>query len=133
MGDLSKNLSRSEFKCPCPCQVDTVDYELVVALQGVVDYFQAKYPDYDVGIHINSGNRCSDYNKTIPSASITSKHTEYRASDFYLYDKKTGNRIPEDDVADYLETKYYNKYGIGRYRGRTHIDTRAQMSRWDRR
>ena len=40
MGDLSKNLSRAEFKCNCgACDYDTVDYELVAVLQDVREFF----------------------------------------------------------------------------------------------
>jgi len=138
MGDLTKNLSRWEFECPCPCGVDTVDFELPTVLQKCINHFQEKYPSYDVGVHINSGNRCVAYNATIDGASPTSKHTEYRAVDFFLYDKnsgsyKTGVRIHADEVADYLEDKYPFKYGIGRYNGRTHLDTRSTRTRWDSR
>ena len=138
MDKLTRSLNRWEMCCPCGCDVDTVDYELPPAIQGCVDYFQLKYKTYDVGVHINSGNRCKEYNKTIKGASSTSKHTEYRAADFYLYDKnsgdyKTGVQIHADEIADYLEETYPNKFGIGRYTGRTHLDTRAIKSRWDRR
>jgi uncharacterized protein YcbK (DUF882 family) len=132
---LTKNLSREEFACPC-CGFDTIDFELVVALQDVVDHFQELFPMFDVGIHINSGNRCHAYNSITPGASNTSKHVQFRAADFFLYDKKTGNyktgtRIFEGDVASYLEGKYTDTYGIGRYKGRTHLDTRTEKARWD--
>ena len=138
MGDLSESLSRYEFKCPCGCNIDTVDYELVEVLQDLVDHFQGVYTNYNVGIHINSGNRCKEYNTTINNASPTSKHTEYRAADFFLYNKKSGNyikgtKIPPESVAKYLEHKYTNKFGIGRYDNRTHLDTRTIKARWDNR
>ena len=33
-------------------------------------------------------------------------------------------------VADYLESKYPDKYGLGRYKSFTHIDVRKNRSRW---
>ncbi len=137
MGDITKNLSRSEFACP-KSGIDTVDYELALVLQDCVDYFQQKNPDKEISIHINSGNRSPEYNATIAGASKTSKHTEYRAADFFLYNKKTGIfstaiHINESDVADYLEHKYSEKFGIGRYVGRNHLDTRSDPARWDKR
>ena len=134
MGDLTENLSRHEFECPCGCGTDTVDIALPGILQMCVYVFQERYPNMEIGIHINSGNRCPAYNATIPGASETSKHTIYRACDFYLYDKITGHHINDDEVADYLEERYKNKYGIGRYNGRTHFDNRSgPAARWDMR
>jgi len=133
MGDLTRNLSRHEFACPCGCGVSTVDIALVPAMQECVDDFQVRYPEMKVGIHLNSANRCPEYNATIEGASATSKHTWYCAVDFYLYDKLTGTRISDDEIADYLESRYPDKFGIGRYIGRTHFDTRTDKARWDRR
>jgi hypothetical protein len=46
--------------------------------------------------------------------------------DFWIKD------VHADDVADYLESKYPSKYGIGRYVGRTHVDVRSDKAyRWD--
>lgn len=133
MGDISRNLSRYEFECPCGCETDTVDYELVEVLQRTVNDFQVMYPDYDVAIHINSGCRCPDYNATIDGASPNSKHTIYRAADFYLYDKKSQAHIDDDKVYEYLDKIYATRFGIGRYNGRTHLDTRSTKARWDSR
>jgi hypothetical protein len=41
--------------------------------------------------------------------------------------------VTSDDVAEWLERVFPNKYGIGRYKGRTHIDTRRGKARWDAR
>jgi len=138
MGDLSKSLSRWEIECPCGCNEDTHDHVQVQNLQDCVDHFQDKYQDKKIAIHINSGNRCPEYNSTIKGASRTSQHTHYKADDFFLYDKntgdyKTGDHIDDDEVADYLESKHSDSCGIGRYNGRTHLDSRSTMTRWDRR
>ena len=42
MGDLTKNLSRSEFACECECGFDTVDMELALAVQAIADLFRAR-------------------------------------------------------------------------------------------
>ena len=128
MGNLTKNLSRHEIKCPC-CGVDSFDKEAAEIVQLTVDHFQELNPDMDVGLHVTSGNRCAEYNRTIPNASPTSTHTEYRALDFYLYDKLTRQVIPPDHV--YLFLDRFDKYGVGSYNGRTHFDSRAQKVRWD--
>lgn len=132
---LSKNLYRHEFACQCGCGFDTVDWEMPGVLQGVVDYFQLLNPTMDVGIEITSGCRCYEYNKTIPGASSKSQHVWARGADFYLYDKNKGKRtrINPTQVADYLDSRYPNTYGIGWYNGRTHLDTRSVKARWDKR
>jgi len=138
MGDLSRSLSRYEIACPDGCGEDSHDPEQVAILQKTVDHFQILYPEMNVGIHITSGNRCYTYNSNTEGASDTSKHVKNMADDFFLYDKDTGNyingkRIHEDEVADYLEKEYPDKYGIGRYNGRTHLDCRPWKARWDMR
>lgn len=125
MGDISTNLSRREFACPCGCGKDTVDYELARVIQDVVDHF-ARDTVLRIYVKINSGHRCAAHNKKI-GGSASSQHVDGRAADFFL------TNVHEDDVADYLEAKYPDTFGIGRYRGRTHVDTRASRARWDQR
>ncbi len=138
MGDLTRNLSRSEFMCPCGCETDTADFDLINELQNIVDHFIEKYPDMEIGIHLNSANRCKSYNATIPGASPKSKHIQYQAVDFFIYDKLTGDyrkgiKIDPDEVSAYLLKTYPEKFGIGQYRGRTHFDIRQNKARWDKR
>ena len=145
MGDLSKRFSRSEFECPCGCNRKAVDYELITNLESLGDYFESLDPDCTrVAIHINSGNRCEKYDfdmKLDNGYEVRSKPSEHLfncASDFwmeYVYPEGTQRkRISDDLVADKLEELYPNKHGIGRYRGRTHYDTRTNgPARWDNR
>ena len=144
MGNLSKRFSRSEFACPCGCGMLAVDYELITNLESLGDYFESLDPDCTrVSIHINSGNRCEQYDfdmKMLNGYEMRAKKSEHLsnlASDFwmeYVYSGKTQRkRIPDDLVADKLEELYPNKHGIGRYKGRTHYDTRTGPARWDNR
>ena len=110
---------REEFACKCGCGFDTVDYELAEVLDDVRRHF-------DSPVRINSGCRCISHNHRVGGSSH-STHVDGRAADFIV------SGIHEDEVADYLETKYPDKYGIGRYNGRTHIDTRSGKARWDMR
>ena len=119
MGDLTKNLSRSEFACQCGCGFDTVDYELAIVIQDIRDNFGE-------AVHINSGCRCEIHNKAQGGTS-GSLHTMGRAADIRV------NNTPSDLIYDYLDNLYPDKYGIGRYSGRTHIDTRKYKARWDNR
>lgn len=116
---LNKYFDRDEFSCKCSCGFATVDVELLEVLTDVREFF-------DAPIVITSGCRCYEHNISV-GGSKNSKHVQGIASDFYV------KGIHEDTVADYLETKYNNKYGIGRYDGRTHIDTRSTPARWDER
>lgn len=145
MGDLSENLSRREFICECGCGFDTVDAELLSVLQGTCDYFALAY-DVPARIIITGGNRCHAHNtnqRTLwelsggNEGSKTAKHSLHvfgRAADFKIEVLIDGSWQPvhPDAVADYLEATFPGKYGIGRYHGRTHVDTRTNdPARWD--
>jgi uncharacterized protein YcbK (DUF882 family) len=109
---------RSEFACQCGCGFDAVDAELLEVLTDLREHF-------DRPVIINSGNRCQAHNASIGGSAPNSKHTKGIAADVRV------KGVHADDVADYLENKYPNKYGIGRYIGRTHIDVRETLARWD--
>lgn len=118
MGDLSANFSRHEFKCKCGnCSCDTVDAELLRVLE------QTRL-DLGAAITVNSGNRCINHNRRVGGAT-ESQHVRGRASDI------TTSVASPSEVANYLEKKYPGKYGIGRYKNFTHIDTRSgPAARW---
>ena len=132
MGDITKNLSRHEWGCECGCGFDTVDFELPKIIQGAADMFAA-VDGIDVRIDITGPNRCVEHNKAIGGAE-NSQHIYGRAADFKLFNRDTGAQVDPDRVADFLEKRFKNKYGIGWYNGRTHIDTRTNgPARWDKR
>ena len=108
--------TRKEFQCSCGCGFDTVDYELMMVLNDVREWF-------DAPVTVTSGCRCPSHNKTIGGAE-NSIHMTGKAADIVV--KGIEPRI----VADYLEDKYENKYGIGRYSGWVHIDVRPIKARW---
>ena len=124
MGDLTRNLSRWEFSCKCGCGFDTVDVELVPVLQDIVDHF-SRVLDRDCVIIIDSGCRCVEHNETVQKEdnpnyvpySSKSQHMFGRAADIVI--KGVHSHI----VYTYVDSKYPNKYGIGRYKRFTHIDT----------
>lgn len=113
----SEHFKRVEFACKCGCGFDTVDAELIEVLEDLRKHF-------DAAVHIHSGCRCLAYNARV-GGSKRSKHTEGRAADV------TVSGITPEEVQDYLEKKYEWSYGIGRYSGFTHIDTRSgHLARW---
>ena len=114
---VSKDFSRSEFKCQCgECDCDTVDVELVQVLQDVRDHFGKP-------VRINSANRCSKHNARV-GGSPNSQHPKGRAADIDVQDTSP------QEVQAYLLSKYPDKYGIGCYDSFTHIDTRTGKGRW---
>jgi len=114
---LSKNFFREEFACKDGCGKDTVDSELIDVLQDVRDEFLRP-------VSVNSGNRCEAHNKAV-GGSDNSMHLYSKAADIRV------GYIDQNKVANYLETKYPDKYGIGRYKDFTHIDVRPNKARWD--
>jgi len=149
MGDITENLSRSEFKCKgknCDgkgnnCGFDTVDIELAAIIQDSADHF-AIVDGIDVRIKITGPNRCVEHNEEVqkeynpdyvPYSSKT-QHIKARAADYKLFDRDTGEQIDAQRATDYLEQKYPGRFGIGRYSNRTHVDTRSNPpARWDAR
>jgi len=130
MGNLTTNLSRSEFACKCGCGFDTVDIGLPGIIQAAVNHFQEKNPGMRIQVRINSGNRCAEHNK-VEGGSDGSWHVKSRAADIVIYDGISGTYIIASKVADYFDFTYPDSHGIGRYHGRTHIDNRKSKARWD--
>ncbi len=111
--------NRAEFACKCGCGFDSFDFETYLILVDVRQHFGKP-------VTITSGCRCDWHNGKVNGAK-NSKHCQGVAADFKVKD------ISADDVADYIESKYSDKYGIGRYTGRTHVDSRPTKARWDKR
>ena len=147
MGDLTKNISRSEFVCQCGCGFDTVDFALANALQDCVKAFSVQYKAACT-IIITSGNRCSRHNTALrdlfkssggskgANAALNSQHIFGKAADFklFLMNKKTSGKtqIPPEEIASWFEENH-SGFGIGRYHNRTHVDSRTNGARWDTR
>lgn len=119
MNQISKHFTRSEFACRCGCGFAAVDVELLVVLTDLRQHF-------DAPVGINSGCRCASHNRA-EGGELGSKHTMGIAADIRVAG------VHADRVADYLEQQYHDRYGIGRYIGRTHIDIRDIKARWDNR
>ena len=127
---LSPHFKRSEFKCQCnKCSLVAVDSELIYVLEDVRAYFKSKYGK--ASVNITSGNRCETHNKYV-GGSKKSKHLLSIACDFKVKVIKKGSwyTVDSKEIYDYLNHKYFNKYGIGLYKGRIHLDVRASKARW---
>lgn len=129
MGDLSANLSRSEFACRDECGLDAVDAELVTVLQDAVDHFSEEIEP--VYIIITGGNRCAEVNGSTPGSAKNSQHMHCRAADFQIRRRSDRTLIAPKIVYKYLNEKYPGKYGIGLYNNRVHFDSRSgYAARW---
>lgn len=125
---------REEFECKCGCGFNAVDVELLSVLLNVKQHYSRLLGE-EVHLLINSGCRCVEHNEVIQKKAsqsyiaYTSKSAHIRgtAADFVV------KGVHADEVADYLEKTYPDKYGIGRYKGRTHLDIRSTKARWDSR
>lgn len=125
MGDITKNISRHELRCPClqDCGYEFVDYETINIVQDACDHFAAKLGVAKVVLIINSAARCLLHNKAVNGAA-GSKHLRGGAVDIWI------KGVSIDDLFDYLNSKYPDRFGIGKYRTFVHIDSRTVKARW---
>jgi len=114
---LSTHFCRSEFSCKCGCGCDTVDIGLLAVLETIRTHFGKP-------VVINSGMRCAAHNAEIRGKSH-SKHLEGRAADIFVPE------VPANEIQDFIESRFPDTLGMGRYALFTHIDTRTgPMARW---
>lgn len=114
--DLSEHFGSDEFACHCGCGYKEVNKELITVLEDIRNHFGKV-------VTIHSGCRCAKHNKSVNGAN-KSQHLLGTAADIVVKNR------PPALVADYLEQKYPDKYGVGRYQTFTHIDVRTNKSRW---
>lgn len=112
----SRFFHRKEFACKCGCGFDAVDAELLGVLEDVRAHFNEP-------VYITSACRCREHNAYVGGGK-NSQHLLGKAADIVLK-----NTSPSK-VADYLEGKYGEKYGLGRYDTFTHVDVRDNKARW---
>lgn len=119
MGDISRHFNRSEFGCQCSyedCEDIAVDVELIKVLEDVREHFGKP-------VIINSSYRCERHNEDVGGAP-RSKHRLGIAADIVV---KT---IHPHKVYTYLDNKYPDRYGMGKYNTFTHVDVRGSCARW---
>lgn len=113
---IAKNFKVKEFRCKDGTDIIFISDELVEVLQDVRDHFNCP-------VNLNSGYRTPPHNKKI-GGSANSRHQYGMAADFWV------KGVDASIVQEYLESKYPDKYGIGKAKNYTHIDVRATKSRW---
>lgn len=129
---ISKHFARHEFKCRCgKCRFEAVDIELIRVLEKLREYFRNK-SGQDRRVRILSGWRCPERNRQVGGAKH-SKHMNGIAADFQVYDAKTDEKVNPQEIHDYLDHMYPDKYGLGVYDVFNHLDMRRYKARWDNR
>jgi len=113
---VSAHFSREEFACSCGCGFDTVDTELLTLLEVIRQYF-------DMPVTVTSGCRCPHKNEQV-GGSHKSRHLTGRAADIKV------EGVGADVVQDFIDRTWPDEYGMGRYEGWTHIDSRSGKARW---
>lgn len=117
---ISTHFKRTEFACGCGCGFDTVDTELLSALERVREHFGKP-------VMVTSGCRCENHNESV-GGSMRSQHLFGRAADIVVKDTHPV------EVHTFIEQQFPDKYGLGLYGGWVHLDTRSgNRARWDKR
>jgi uncharacterized protein YcbK (DUF882 family) len=139
MGDLTKNFSRSEFACKCGCGFNTIDFELLTALQHCCDRLKTAL-NKEITVGVNCGCRCKTHNDNLrkkfkdskgkegEDTAENSQHIYGRAVDAQFF--ANGEKIKPADIYDFFQSNYKH-FGLGSYLSFTHIDTRSTgQARW---
>ena len=92
--------------------------------QALADILENIRVHFGKPVHINSGYRTVSYNATVENSSKTSQHCNGLAADIRV------EGVSPDRVADYAEQLLGDHGGVGRYKTFTHVDVRANKSRW---
>ena len=135
---ISPHFKRSEIACRCGCGFDCFDKELNDVLEELWKHYSVFGNPV---VTITSGNRCVSYNERIQMDTRTdyvpfsskSRHIYGLAADIIVKIKRKGVKdltLTPECVYNYLDKKYPDKYGIGRYKYHTHIDVRKEKARW---
>ena len=106
-----------EFACKDGSDVVFISTALVEILENIRVHFGA-------AVTVTSGYRTVSYNATVENSSKSSQHCNGLAADI----KVAG--VSPAAVADYAEQLLGSHGGVGRYGTFTHIDVRADKSRW---
>ena len=106
-----------EFAC-------TDGSDVVFVSQALADILENIRVHFGAAVTITSGYRTVSYNKTLNGSSKKSQHCNGLAADIRVAG------VSPDRVADYAEQLLGDHGGVGRYKTFTHVDVRANKSRW---
>ena len=100
-----------------PCDEVIVDAKLLTLLERIRNHVGKP-------VHINSGYRSPEYNRTLKNASPHSQHCNGKAADIW------GEGVTPQQIADIAECYLGSSGGIGVYKTFTHVDVRTGSARW---
>ena len=124
MGDLSRNFSHWEFKCPC--QRATCKNQFVVD-QGLLNILQ-EIANVVGPVFVTSGHRCPDHNSDPNVGGARRSWHLLRDRKLYAADivrMDPRSRTNDDAIGMYLMADRRDAGGLGLYDGgRIHVDTR---------
>jgi len=121
--------NRNEFACKCGCGQAGMDFELLF----MVEILRAELEhllNAQIVVDVSSGNRCIEHNSKTPGAFANSYHTKSMAGDFKFRYKGTDKYIDGNLLYNVACRLFPNKYGIGEYENRIHLDSRKGKARW---
>lgn len=119
-GKVSKHFRVREFASKDGADKVLIDDDLVTLLEDIREAAGGK------AITINSGYRSPEHNAAVGGVS-NSQHVKGTAADIVVEDT---DPLTVGQIAEYI---LGNRGGIGVYQTFTHVDTRANKSRWDQR
>ena len=132
------HFTRKEAACQCGCKFDVMDYELILMLEDGRSHFSSIYGK--VKIEATGWNRCVTHNEEIQKKyvknyvpfSSESQHPKGKAIDhkYFYWKDNEWMQIDSDEVYDYYDNKYPKSCGLGKYKNRTHLDSRSYKARW---
>lgn len=100
-----------------PSDLVKVDERLLTLLENIRNHVGKP-------VHINSGYRSPEYNKTLKNASPRSQHCHGKAADIWV------EGVTPKQIADIAECYLGSSGGIGIYKTFTHVDVRTGCARW---
>lgn len=124
---LTENFYRHEFACQgknCCGNSSPISLKFVECLQRLHDVVSNRLGK-KASLVINSGFRCNKHNASIGGAP-DSRHTFGDAADV-----RTPIELTDEEFFHCAEqVPEFKNGGIGRYKGRLHLDTRGEKARW---
>lgn len=119
-GKVSKHFRVREFASKDGADKVLIDDDLVTLLENIREATGGK------AVAINSGYRSPEHNAAVGGVS-NSQHVQGKAADIVV---EGTDPLTVGQIAEYL---LVDRGGIGVYQTFTHVDTRANRSRWDQR
>jgi len=115
---LRTNITDEEVTCSCGCGI-------FIMSEPILDVVQDTREHFNKPVVIHSAYRCEEHNENI-GGKKHSQHLAGRAIDFHI------EGIGINELYNYINLKYPNCLGLGKYKSFVHVDDRMSRAfRWD--